>query len=60
MSMTTSLLNSWRYSNAKRAIRTHASGSSPFTWNTGAWIIFAKSVEYVAVLEACGDVVKPT
>jgi hypothetical protein len=44
MSMTTSLWNCWRKSNASRATRTHASGSSPFTWKIGACTIFATSV----------------
>src|SRR6185437_6152813 len=46
MSMTTSFLNSRRYSTARRATRTHASGSSPFTWKIGAAIIRAMSVAY--------------
>jgi hypothetical protein len=45
MSMTTSLSNSMRKSNASRATRTQASGSSPFTWKIGAWIMRATSVE---------------
>ena len=43
-----------------RATRTHASGSSPFTWKTGAEIILAISVEYCDERDACGDVVNPT
>ena len=35
MSMTTSRSNCSRKSNASSATRTHASGSSPLTWNTG-------------------------
>jgi len=46
MSMTTSLWNRWRYSKASFATRTHASGSSPFTWKIGASIILATSVGY--------------
>ena len=60
MSITTSFLNSWRYSNASFATRTQASGSSPFTCRTGAPIILAISVEYVDERDACGEVVKPT
>ena len=44
-SMTTSLLNACRYSKASRATRSTASGSSPFTWKIGAWIMRATSVE---------------
>ena len=44
--MTTSFLNSRRYSTASFATRTHASGSSPFTWKIGAAIIRAMSVQY--------------
>ncbi|GAP54760.1 hypothetical protein AHiyo6_13250 [Arthrobacter sp. Hiyo6] len=41
-------------------MRTTASGSSPFTWKTGAWIILATSVEYVDDRDEEGAVVKPT
>ena len=58
--MTTSLLNDWRYSNARRATRTTASGSSPLTWKMGAWIIRATSVEYSEEREYSGAVVNPT
>jgi hypothetical protein len=44
MSMTTSFLKACRNSKARRATRTQASGSSPFTWKMGAWIILATSV----------------
>ena len=60
MSITTSLLNSWRYSNAKRATRTQASGSSPFTWKIGACTVRATSVAYLDERAAFGDVVNPT
>ena len=60
MSITTSFLNAWRYSNAIRATRTTLSGSSALTWKTGAWIIFAMSVAYVEERAACGEVVNPT
>ncbi|CAB4876832.1 unannotated protein [freshwater metagenome] len=60
MSITTSLLNSWRYSKAKRATRTHASGSSPFTWKIGACTVRATSVAYLDERAADGDVVNPT
>ena len=46
-SSTTSLLNSCRNANANRATRMQASGSSPFTWKIGAWIIRATSVQYI-------------
>ena len=46
MSITTSLFQRCRYSTASFATHTHASGSSPLTWNTGAPIIFATSVQY--------------
>ena len=45
--MTTSLLNASRNSNASRATRTQASGSSPLTWKIGAWTVRATSVAYV-------------
>ena len=60
MSMTTSLANSWRNSKAIRATRTTASGSSPFTWKIGAWIIRATSVQYTVERLYFGEVVKPT
>ncbi len=60
MSMTTSLPNSWRYSTASLATRTHASGSSPLTWKIGACTIRATSVAYRLEREALGDVVNPT
>ena len=60
MSMTTSLSNAIRNSNASCATRTQASGSSPFTWKIGAWIIRATSVEYTDEREDAGAVVKPT
>ena len=37
----TSFLNGWRNAIARRAACTAASGSSPFTWKTGAWMILA-------------------
>ena len=58
--MTTSFLNSRRYSTASLATRTHASGSSPFTWKIGAAIIRAMSVQYSDERDADGEVVKPT
>ena len=45
MSMTTSLWKVSRNSNASRATRMQASGSSPFTWKIGAATIRATSVE---------------
>ena len=60
MSMTTSLENAWRNSNARRATRTQASGSSPFTWKIGACTIFATSVAYSLERLWCGAVVKPS
>jgi hypothetical protein len=42
------------------ATQTQASGSSPFTWKTGAPIIFATSVQYCDEREASGAVVNPT
>ncbi len=59
MSMTTSFLNCCRKSIASRATRTHASGSSPFTWKIGAPIIFATSVQYSEDRECSGEVVNP-
>ena len=38
---------------------THASGSSPFTWKTGAWTILATSVAYTEDRASAGEVVKP-
>ena len=58
--MTTSLWNGWRNSKASRATRTHASGSSPFTWKIGACTILATSVEYSDERAASGGVVKPS
>ena len=60
MSMTTSRPNVCRYSTASRATQTAASGSSPFTWKIGAWIIFATSVQYSLDRDASGAVVNPT
>ena len=45
MSITTSEFQRSRNSTAWRATQTQASGSSPFTWKTGASIIFATSVQ---------------
>ncbi len=59
-SITTSLLNAWRNSNARRATRTTASGSSPFTWKIGASIMRATSVAYMEEREDSGAAVKPT
>ena len=58
--MTTSLWNAWRKPKASRAARRHASGSSPFTWNTGAWTILATSVGYTDDRADSGAVVKPS
>ena len=44
----------------QRATRTHASGSSPFTWKIGAWIILATSVQYSDERADSGEVVKPS
>ena len=52
--MTTSLWNAWRKSKASRATRTHASGSSPFTWKIGACTILATSVAYTDERAALG------
>ena len=60
MSMTTSRPNVCRYSTASRATQTAASGSSPFTWKIGAWIILATSVQYSLDRDDSGAVVKPT
>ncbi len=38
---------------------THASGSSPLTWKTGAWTIFATSVAYTDERASAGEVVNP-
>src|SRR3569833_2112027 len=57
MSMTTSLLNAWRYSKASWATRAHCSGSSPLPWKLGAWIIRATSVAYTLEREYSGAVV---
>ena len=54
MSITTSLCQRSRYSTASLATQTQASGSSPFTWNTGAPIIFATSVQYCELRECSG------
>ncbi len=40
--------------------RATASGSSPFTWKIGAWIIRATSVAYTLDRDSRGEVVKPT
>ena len=60
MSITTSRPNVCRYSTASLATQTAASGSSPFTWKIGAWIIFATSVQYSLDRDASGAVVNPT
>ena len=60
MSTTTSLLNSCRKAKASRATRMQASGSSPFTWKMGAWIIRATSVQYIDDRDSVGEVVNPT
>ena len=60
--MTTSLLELLAEI-ATRAATTNstASGSSPFTWNTGASTIFATSVQYSVERASCGSlIVKPT
>ena len=44
MSITTSCPKRWRHSIAIFTQCTTASGSSPFTWKIGTWIIFATSV----------------
>ena len=44
---------------ARLAAWTTASGSSPFTWKTGAWTILATSVQYVDERASLGSVVKP-
>ena len=46
MSITTSLLNFCLYSVAIFAQWTTASGSSPLTWNIGAWAVLATSEGY--------------
>ncbi len=58
--MTTSLWKVWRKVKARRAARTQASGSSPFTWKIGACTIFATSVGYTEVRADAGAVVKPS
>ena len=40
--------------------RTHASGSSPFTWKIGACTILATSVAYTLERPNSGAVVKPS
>ena len=60
MSMTTSLKNRCRYARASRATRTHASGSSPFTWKIGACTVLAMSVQYSELRAADGSVVNPS
>src|SRR6478736_3220619 len=60
MSMTTSRPNVCRYSTASLDTQTAASGSSPFTWKIGAWIILATSVQYSLDRDASGAVVNPT
>ena len=57
--MTTSLWNAWRKPKARRAARRQASGSSPFTWKTGAWTILATSVGYTDDRADSGAVVNP-
>ena len=59
-SITTSLLNFCRNSNANSAARTQDSGSSPLTCRIGAWITRAASVAYTLERLESGDVVKPT
>ena len=60
MSMTTSFLNACRKANASRATRTHASGSSPFTWKMGACTILATSLAYSLERPYSDPVVKPS
>jgi hypothetical protein len=58
--MTTSLRKRWRYSIASVATCATASGSSPFTWNTGH-LEHAHDVGAVRVERLIrGTVVKPT
>ena len=60
MSTTTSWLNSMRYSSANCVAKTTASGSSPFTCNTGASTIFTMSVQNTEERMSRGsEVVKP-
>ena len=59
MSMTTSRLKVWRNSSASSETKRTAIGSSPFTWNIGASIIFATSVQYCVERASAGSVVKP-
>jgi hypothetical protein len=47
-------LNFCRNAIASLAAHTTASGSSPFTWKIGAWIIFATSVGYGVNRPSCG------
>src|SRR5690349_20265170 len=56
MSITTSLFQRSRYSTASLATQTQASGSSPFTWKTGAPITIATSVQYCEERECAGAV----
>ena len=60
MSMTTSLCHRSRYSKAKCAAHTQASGSSPLTCRIGACTVRATSVGYVDERWASAVVVKPT
>src|SRR5437870_137810 len=60
MSTTTSLRNVCRNANASCITRTHASGSSPFTWKIGACTILATSVAYTAERPISGAVVNPS
>ena len=60
MSIATSFLNWLRNSTAHCVARTTASGSSPFTCNTGASITFMMSVQYKLERKSRGsEVVKP-
>ena len=59
MSTTTGRPKRCRNSVATLLTKTTASGSSPFTWNTGASIILATSVGYGEDREFIGEVVKP-
>ena len=49
-----------RHSAASRAAKSHASGSPPFTWNTGASTMRATLVQYGPAYESRLSVVKPT
>ncbi len=53
------LVEACRKANASRMTQMHASGSSPFTWKIGAWIIFATSVAYTLDRVDSGPAVKP-